>query len=40
LRSAAQFLSYEVSIAITIMPVLLAVETLNFTNIIEFQREQ
>lgn len=40
LRSAAQFLSYEVSIAITVMPVLLSVESLNFTNIVEFQNEQ
>jgi NADH-quinone oxidoreductase subunit H len=37
LRSAAQFVSYEVSIGISIMPVLICTGTLNLTNIVQFQ---
>jgi NADH-quinone oxidoreductase subunit H len=37
LRSAAQFISYEVSIGISIMPVLLCVNSLNLTTIVQFQ---
>jgi len=37
LRSAAQFVSYEVFIGISIMPVLICTSTLNLTNIIQFQ---
>lgn len=37
LRSAAQFVSYEVSIGISIMPVLICTSTLNLTTIVEFQ---
>lgn len=37
LRSAAQFVSYEVSIGISIMPVLVCTNTLNLTNIVQFQ---
>lgn len=37
LRSAAQFVSYEVSIGISIMPVLICTSTLNLTNIVQFQ---
>jgi NADH-quinone oxidoreductase subunit H len=37
LRSAAQFVSYEVSIGISIMPVLVCTSTLNLTNIVQFQ---
>jgi len=37
LRSAAQFVSYEVSIGISIMPILVCTGTLNLTNIVQFQ---
>ena len=37
LRSAAQFISYEIVIAVTIMSVIVCVGSLNFTNIIQFQ---
>ena len=37
LRSAAQFVSYEVSIGISLMPVLIFTNTLNLTNIVCFQ---
>lgn len=39
LRSAAQFISYEVSIGILIMVVLLNTNSLNLTEIVLFQRE-
>jgi NADH-quinone oxidoreductase subunit H len=35
LRSAAQFVSYEVSIGISIMPVLMFTSSLNLTKIVE-----
>ena len=34
LRSAAQFISYEIVIAVTIMSVIVCVRSLNFTTII------
>jgi len=37
LRSAAQFVSYEVSIGISIMPILICTSTLNLTKIVQFQ---
>jgi len=37
LRSAAQFVSYEVSIGIIIMTILLCVGSLNFSEIVLFQ---
>jgi len=37
LRSAAQFVSYEVSIGISIMPVLICTSTLNLSGIVQFQ---
>ncbi len=37
LRSAAQFVSYEVSIGISIMPVLMFTSSLNLTKIVEWQ---
>jgi NADH-quinone oxidoreductase subunit H len=37
LRSAAQFVSYEVSIGIIVMTILLCVGSLNFSEIILFQ---
>jgi len=37
LRSAAQFISYEVVIGIMLMVILINVGSLNFTNIVEFQ---
>lgn len=39
LRSAAQMISYEVSIGLVLMNVLLCVGSLNLTKIVEFQRE-
>jgi len=37
LRSAAQFISYEVVIGVMLMVVLISIGSLNFTNIIQFQ---
>jgi len=37
LRAAAQFISYEVSIGISIMPILICTSTFNITNIVQFQ---
>lgn len=37
LRSAAQFISYEVVIGIMLMVVLVSIGSLNFTNIVQFQ---
>jgi len=37
LRSAAQFISYEVSIGIIVMSVLVCINSLNLTEIIQFQ---
>jgi NADH-quinone oxidoreductase subunit H len=39
LRSAAQFVSYEVSIGISIMPVLMFTGSLNLTKIVELQSD-
>jgi len=38
MRAAAQFISYEVVIAITIMTVIICVGSLNITSIIQFQK--
>jgi NADH-quinone oxidoreductase subunit H len=38
LRSAAQIISYEVSISLVVLPVIFLAGSLNFTNIIETQR--
>jgi len=37
MRSAAQFISYEVVIGIMLMVILINVGSLNFTNIVQFQ---
>jgi len=37
LRSAAQFISYEVVIGIMLMVILISIGSLNFTNIVQFQ---
>jgi len=39
LRASAQFISYEIVIAITIMSVIVCVGSLNFTTIIQFQND-
>lgn len=38
LRSAAQMISYEVSLGLTILPVVILVNSLNFTEIVFFQK--
>jgi NADH-quinone oxidoreductase subunit H len=39
LRSAAQMISYEVSIGLTILPVILLAGSLNFTDIVLAQEK-
>jgi len=39
LRSAAQMISYEISLSLIILPVILAVNSFNLTEIVFFQQE-